>query len=66
MSGAHNDDYQALSLAAHELRSPASVVVGYLRILLKGDAGVRCRRPSERCSMTPTDPAGAFFICCAS
>jgi signal transduction histidine kinase len=34
-SSAHNRDPELLSLAAHEFRTPASVVGGYLRMLLK-------------------------------
>src|SRR5260221_14433700 len=42
MSGADidpKDDDQLLSLAAHEFRSPASALTGYLRLLLQGHAG---------------------------
>ncbi len=39
MTDVDDDAYQALALAAHELRSPASVVAGYLRLLLKGHLG---------------------------
>jgi len=31
------DDFQLLSLIAHELRSPAAVAAGYLRLLLRDD-----------------------------
>jgi signal transduction histidine kinase len=32
-----DDDFQLLSLIAHELRSPAAVAAGYLRLLLRED-----------------------------
>ena len=35
----NEDDHQLLSLASHELRAPVAVVAGYVRLLLKGEAG---------------------------
>lgn len=39
MKAANDDEPQLLSLVAHEVSSPASVVAGYIRFLLKGNAG---------------------------
>ena len=43
------DCHELLSLVAHEIRSPAAVVAGYLRLLLKSPAeSERQRRESEQ------------------
>jgi len=41
------DERELLLLIAHELRSPASVVAGYLRLLLKEDTSDRVRQMTE-------------------
>src|SRR5262249_1396313 len=39
MAAGHDDEQELLSLVTHEISSPASVVAGYIRFLLKGSAG---------------------------